>query len=723
MPTTISDDKRALDLLAQGKVPEETKPKLMEKLGVSDDDIRAWSIVSEKQDERSAAIRNQIYEKVAQAQPIEDPENFTGLQAMRFLAKNFIDQDAKTQENFFKKLGYDAKADKFGNISVYDKERNRRISVDPKGIDLWDISDIFTDLLEGVGVSAAIGAGIVGGASAAAPLGAPLGPLGALTTAAAGGIAGGLLAAGGVGASAEAARQSVGLLTGAREEYDPGRMVEQAKIAALFAPLEMVGIGATKKGERVLKESATHQIEKETAQKIKDAAKVLGVEATPGMLKQSKEVQMLESSLLKSEGRLGGMKLRKTVENNKKQIQKVMSDFIEPKTPLTPFQSGEKFGENVVNELAEKLTPAIETYNKYDAMFKNTVLPKFGEIAVPGDKKLSWLEQKAAQDIVALKDRVKGDPKGNEIVNSVIKRIKNTNTINDITVLKQNIADEARRNRDEPIWQFINQNFGTKLREYRFDAIKDVAKDEKAAKELAQADAIYAATANQVENLIKAKKLKPGVRSALNDWLKTYPDIKRVEKIIDTKDPRRIAKAANDFPESFEYLRDAFKRNFYDKMQRTMRQEGLNVNALAKELDKLPPETVSVLYGENGSEIIEALKTYLKSLPEDVNPSKTSHHLSFLNRFSVMGYPIEQISSVWRELRLNQLSKKPSEKNFYDAMGKFISRLAKKTTPIVYPAVKGKEEETRAMRRPSFLPPSGSENLMFQTYPLLPRSK
>lgn len=710
MPTTIADDRKALDLLSSGRVPNEMRPKVLEKLGVDETDVKAWGYVSSRNDDTSKQVRNKIFEKIADQRPVENPDVISGISAVRFLAKNFIDQDIETQKKFFSKFGYNAKADQTGNLVIYDPKKSRRVVVDPKGLDMWDASDIMTDLLEGIGVGAATIAGAKLGGSAGAAAGAPLGPLGALGAGIFGAGAGGLLGAATAGFAGETIRQGVSLLSDSRDDYDPGRAIDAGKYAALFAPLDLLGFGVTKGGQWLSRDAGTGAIEKETAAKLREAAKVLNVELTPGMIKKSDEVQALEASLRKGVGKIGGQKLRDQIASNKKAVEDVVSSLISPGKDISLVQAGDEFGTLFKESVSNKLSQAIAVYEKYDDIFKNV---KLNDALPPakkglntlaekrGETKYNWLTEEMNNAMAKVYDRVQEDPVGIAIADRIAERIDKIETINGIKVLRQNIRDNARRYRDEPIWQFINTEINPVLKEKRDQAIRKLATvdpnlGETAVNELKLADQIYAKTAREIENVIGKKKLKPGLRSAVNDWLEVTNDIKRVRKVLDTKDPKKIEKLAADFPEAFEVLREGYKTEFFNKMNRYVTRENINVTRVAQELDKLPPETLQVLYGYDGKEVKDSLMLYLKNLPPDINPSDTTKFREFLNLFVPWQAPIEHIGSVLQERKLNRLISEPDKKNLIEYLGKALTVGAKIARPALYPRVQAIREESNA---------------------------
>jgi len=716
MPT-VSDDRRALDLLSSGRVPDEIKPQVMSKLGINDDDLRAWTLSATLPQDQSKQVRNKVFEKISNVRPIAKPEAISGSQFVRFIAKNFLDQDIETQKKFFRKMGFDAKTDDSGNLYAYDPDTKRRVAFDPKTADIWDVTDILTDVLEGVGVGAATVAAATAGGKIGGTLGAAGGPIGAVIGAGAGAVGGGLLGAYGAGAGAETIRESVATGLGAREEFSPERIDEAGKYAALFAPLDLIGMGTAKHGAKQASKRAAGQVDKSIANKLRESASILGIDLLPGQWSDNRMVQKLLASLRSSTGKIGGIKIRELDKKNDKIIEGLLSKLIEPSTDITKYQAGDAFGSVAKDTLKNKLAPAISVYQKYDEIFKTTSL---NDALGPGQKGLltiakkqgkeraGWLETRLADTLDNFRDRVAGEDE--EYLKGTLfwleNRIKSAKNINDIKVLRTNIRDRAARNQNDPIWQYMNNVVNSDLKEVRSDAIKLLAKKnpslgETAVKELEMADSIYAQSARELENLIGSKKggLKPGVSSALDNFLETTAEIPRVEKIISTKDPKRILRASQEYPEAFELLRDGYKNALFDKMSKYISKEGLNITGVIRELDKLPPESLAVLYGDHSEKIVDAIRTYYQTLPKHINPPETTVYSEFLKNFSLVGWPISQLNSLVQERALKGLLS--TDEQLSQLIGRKIQSSVKYGRPLLYPTAR---EENQKIEQPRLIP-------------------
>jgi hypothetical protein len=732
MPTTISDDKKALDILSSNTLDQEKSQMMRVKLGVNDDDVYAWktSYDIEKTDpDKAKLIRNKVYNKVAEAQPIESPDKFTVLQGVRFLAKNFIDQDVNTQKKFFQKLGYPVEADDDGFLYIYDEKKNRRLAVDPKTLDAWDVSDIITDLVEGAGVAATTAWGAKTGAETGGLAGFAVGgPIGAAVGGTAGLLIGGAAGAYAPAFGAELARQGVARAAGARDEIDIGRASDIGNTSLLFAPLGALAKGAGQLAKRKAAQIGTGVMEKaqDVVKTLREAAQTLGVELTPGQLKQSPVVQKLEASLAQTEGTIGGKKLRQTIQDNKDILQQKWLEIIEPKPTgkfkeVSDIEAGTIFGKSVTKSISEKLAPAKVVYDRMKEGLKdarlNDLLPADVTeanrlAAAEGRPTINWLRMQLKDDLTYLKDELRSNPDARKQLATVVSEVNRAQSIQDIRkLLTYTVDGNVAKNPGDQAARAIQAGLGDKLRSIRDLAMEQLAERDprlgkEAVEQLKAANTLYADVAGQVRNLVDKPvgQLKPGVSSAADQWLKKVKTTNIVKNVIETKNAERIAKVAKDFPEAFESVRQAYVTKVRDKLTRNVTKDGIDVAAAAKQLDSLPKEFVEIIWGPTANKVSKATLNYLKSRPAMDNPSRTAESIRFDTAMGMLSWPMAQVRSLNKEAMLNRMINKP-DKMAMEWFENFIDSAAKGTmikgvvpvpgiTPLLYPAAKENKEKS-----------------------------
>lgn len=160
---------------------------------------------------------------------------------------------------------------------------------------------------------------------------------------------------------------------------------------------------------------------------------------------------------------------------------------------------------------------------------------------------------------------------------------------------------------------------------------------------LTEADSLYKAAAQDVEKALLAsgKKLRLTPRQTVKEFLGKTPEIKRINKILDTGDPKKIQQLRASFPSVFETLK---KQKIEDIARKAEVSGEINPKRLSNIIIKLPLRTQVLLFGAKGTRHAKALKSYLDSLPQPFNTSNTSNMNSFIDILN----PLEQASSVAR---------------------------------------------------------------------------
>jgi hypothetical protein len=168
------------------------------------------------------------------------------------------------------------------------------------------------------------------------------------------------------------------------------------------------------------------------------------------------------------------------------------------------------------------------------------------------------------------------------------------------------------------------------LSEARSDSLKKLATDtqtkefaEEAIKQISEADKIWRESSQAVNETLmsKGRESKFGPKRTANDFFEKTPEIQRINKVLQTSDPVKIKSVQKEFPKAFETLRQA---KIEEMVSRAEYNGQINYSKLTKSIDKLPPESQTLIFGEKAKEKAGALKVLIESMPPDANPSKTS---------------------------------------------------------------------------------------------------
>jgi hypothetical protein len=618
MPT-LKQDKDALDFLVKNPDSEYT-PAIKQKLGVNDDDVKAWGWASqniETQADTATKIRNKVFDKVAERQDPVDVDGGGADLQHRVVVKNLIDEEPNLQEEYLKRKGYNVKRieDKF---YVKRPGESRYAPVDPEGFDRWDILDVAGDAIEAVASAVGTGAKALGLIGAPATGGASILPSMALS----GAIGGGL----------ETAKQGIGMAVGARDELNPSLITKKTIVNAAIPGV--IGVGskmfkgaaeglkiATKEGSGVLKKNADEIIA---------AAETIGAKATPGQLLNGKTAQQLESSLWQQHGKIGGVFLRKQITTNNEAAQETAEQLVSVASKL----SREEIGEKAIKEMADatkvKLAPAEEIYKKYETMFQGKGKDWIGGIIQDN------LDDVSAK-IAHLKEANKFDTQTTSFLDGIENQLPNIKSLQDLKNFRTNLGGmlevTASGNKKNAVAQLYGPVTDLRAKALMAAAEKSGNREifETALKDIQLADNIYKETAEGVQNALlrRGQKVRgTSPKKLLEQFAEGTEEGDVLKKVLKTSDPKKITAIAKQYPKAFETLRTGKIAEIAKKAEKN---GVVNPKKLGNIIDALPKQTQILMFGEDGVKRAKALKTFFDSTPERVGPSGTPEGLGLMD--------------------------------------------------------------------------------------------
>jgi len=202
----------------------------------------------------------------------------------------------------------------------------------------------------------------------------------------------------------------------------------------------------------------------------------------------------------------------------------------------------------------------------------------------------------------------------------------------------------------------------------------------KAKKEIELADKIYKESIDEVATILKRPGQKTAIKgapkTALKDFLEKTPEIARINKVLNTNDPRKIAAVKKAFPEAFETLRQG-------KIAELAKGAtiGANVNPLklAKKIEAMPRESANLIFGPNAVKKAAALKLFLQEIPKPVGPSGTPRGMEVFR----LRYIIDNLNSLRRDFSLNIRAKAARGDNILTKLGTWFKESATPTAATV----------------------------------------
>ena len=638
MPT-VKETEQILDYISQN--PGSIKSNAAkQKLGISDSAVSSWKAIRENPNHPKAAqVKNKIFDQISTSMPAKQEPGGTGF-VDRFVVKNLIDRDPDLQEKYLQKKGYDTRIVD-GELQAKTKDQVQFSAVDPEGFDRFDVFDVFGDALEAVVTGVASGAKAIGLVGAPATGGAAL---------AAGSALGGAATAG-----FEAAKQGVAQAVGAREDFDVSRITQAGIMGATIPGVTKAAGGALKAVGKGLGFGMGKAVKlKPDATAIKEAAEEIGAKATPGQLFDSPLVQKLESSLQQSAGKLGGIGLRAQTQANQKAAREAGELIVKDASRKTAFEVGQEAEEKILNTLEKRLAPAEEIYKKYEDLFKNT---KF-------DKK-SILNQ-----IESIKNNFKGDEKVLSALKSQKNIVDNIDNISALKSFRSRLGQRARGISEDPVTKKALMELYDATTNARTDALLDAASKqgggvfEAAQREIKIADGLYKEVANDVKEALadRGSRIVGSPRSIAKRFFEKTPEVNRINKILKTNDPKKIAAIEKTFPEAFNVLRAG---KIDEIMERSLSKGEISPRKLTNIINKMPKETQLLVFGKNAIKKADALKTYLDNLPDKLGPSGTPEGLEFFGLFNIL----KQATSFGRQGLMDTLTNSQLGKDIFAKVG------------------------------------------------------
>lgn len=402
----------------------------------------------------------------------------------------------------------------------------------------------------------------------------------------------------------------------------------------ILDPTTYVGFGTGKAIEKTGRGLTKAFPLKQNADDIVRAAEKLGTKPTPGQLYDSQLVGKLESALLQRRGKLGGMKLRKTVDENIKTLQKEADSLINEASGRSSIEIGAQAKDQIRDAVGQKLKNASDLYDEFEDVYS-----KAAADIQPIRDSLDDLSEKYAGTPAIAKIKKwqntidKVSKKGKKTVREQqVKTIENLKNFRTSVGNMSSSLDPVDRDIARNLWDAATRSRSKSL----IDAA-ELAADLPAghAEQLIRAaDKQYAQAAEMVSEVLpRGRKVKGGVKKALDDFLDKNTPESMAETILRTGDAERIASFKATFPEAFETLRMGKIDNLLAKA--TIKGE-ISPQKLSKVIDNMPQETAELLLGSGAKQKAAAMRTYLNSLPEKINPSGTAEMLDLIRSFNVL---------------------------------------------------------------------------------------
>lgn len=371
---------------------------------------------------------------------------------------------------------------------------------------------------------------------------------------------------------------------------------------------------------------------KENADEIIKAATKLNTKVTPGQIYDSQLVGKLQAALQQQRGKIGGINLRSTVDDNFKKLRQEASDLVGDVTSRDRAEIGKEAKEAIEAAVAAKIKPSEDVYDM--------LVSQYGKQGADTDAIFDALDDLAETSI--------GSPDALAEVNKWRSQADDLQTIEHIQNYIKNLGRAGRSDNLEK--SFVARSLARAAKKARSSSLRDVGKEVNADLLMAAADKNYAEAAKMVNDVLpRGKSVKEGVRNTLEKYLETQKSDGIVETLLNTRDPEKMAALQRSFPEAFESMRQGKIANIVAK---ATPGEELNPRRLAKAIDEMPNQSAELLLGPGAKEKSKALVTFINSMPDKINPSGTAEMDQLVGMFNVL----RQLGSVTQSAALEVLT-------------------------------------------------------------------
>lgn len=399
--TELNKDKQKLDLIIDPEVYGSPEAQLaQEQLGIDDKDIQKYQLASnmlteDPLDKDAVKARNQVYDKIAAKRPATEKDRTGGIGFMnRFAIKSLISDSPQLQREYLAKKGFQTRIVD-GEVQVKKPDDINFSPIDPEGFDLFDVTDILGDVVEGaiVGTATTLGAG----------LGVPAALTGGLPAPLIGGLAAGSVAAGGV----EAVRQSIAKYAGLRDELNPWKMGEVAAFEGM-ASIALPAVGKYLKnkaeaGFEIAKEGVGRI--KDTATEISDQLKKEGLEPLFAQLTDSKRYRELFRMQIDGKPNFYSDKVKRKVNES---FDKIRDDtkILMGGDDRGVFEHGEEARDAIASDLSKILMPGEMLYASAKKHLKDAGRYMKGQGRDAIDKSIDYASKMVEMDKDVVKEAI-----------------------------------------------------------------------------------------------------------------------------------------------------------------------------------------------------------------------------------------------------------------------------------------------------------------------------
>jgi hypothetical protein len=423
----------------------------------------------------------------------------------------------------------------------------------------------------------------------------------------------GAVIGGTAGAGQQAIKEAVERPTGFIDSGTVGGDV--ARAAALGTVLGPIGEVAANKIQGAVENARAAKPE---TKKIIDAGKTLGAEPTLGQLSANRLVQKLESSLEQRPG-FGGGDVKEGIFKSKEAPGKAVQDIAKMATSHTSTEVGFSARKGILDAIAKKLEPAEAIYDSLENQLSK------GEATILNSN----------NTISDLRELSKTAPQLRGVVDFASDALGNVQTIDHLKNVRTAVGSRLNSSSLEPIERRALGQIYDALTKDRSDSLIRLSPGSE--KALQMADSIYRDVAEQAQAALPIKNAGP---KEVEKALDRLDDTSFAKNVFNTKDVTRLQSLQKTFPQQFDEMRQLR----IQELVKGRSGEPVTPSVLVDRFHNLEPEARALIFGKDASNKIEAISTWLKSMPGKLGPSGTPegmHYQDFILKSLSMVKPLE----------------------------------------------------------------------------------
>lgn len=415
--------------------------------------------------------------------------------------------------------------------------------------------------------------------------------------------------------------------------------------------------------------------QKENAAEILAAGEEIGAPVLPGQTSASKHIQDATSALSKAPT-LPGITTQQTIQKGFDAVDNVIKDSLGAAEHLEAYDAGAALKESVQNKIDEIYAPIKQRYKDREAIGH--------VIKLPDDEIIKFHDRliKAGSGFknVTNEGRAIFKQVARDVVEEAVQSAgaSGTSAISNLEGLAKSLGDKARaaeapmvknydlaqayyQNRDM-IKKFINRQLLGAEREagsLEGRQAKEIIKEGRALdKEYKNLKSILKDVFTD-QRLGKRKNISYG---DLDNVLDGIANEKVVDKMFDPKNSDGLKRFKENFPDAFQIMIDHKKSQL---LQNSTKDGKVEIGKVMREIydeKKLSSKVREIMFTPEQLKKMDAAKTWVESMPKDINPSGTDKATAYREFLS---NPLKAVSgnlvSFTTKALIEKLAKTPEE--------------------------------------------------------------